>query len=301
MTDTQPWLTLLPPLLAILLAIFTRKVIPSLGIGVLAAAVLIADFSPSGTLGSLWEAFAAIFWAEGELNRTYVFILIFTLLLGVIGAFIMMSGGTKAFADWAFERISSRRGATYLPAGLGMAIFVDDYFNALTVGQVSRPVTDRFRISRAKLAYVVDSTSAPVAVVMPFSSWGAYIIGILAPIAAASTLTASDLEVFAGAALANYYAFAAVLTVWLMLVLRIDIGPMRTQERAAIEHGDLVGDAADVPGQLSEDLPVHRPGAKRALVVPFAALVVGVFIGIAWTGYLAAGSWTRSRCSPTPT
>ncbi len=292
MTDTYPWLTLVPPLLAILLAIVTRKVIPSLGVGVLAAALLIADFSPMGTLTSLWEAFAAIFWEDGELNRTYVFILAFTLLLGVIGAFIMMSGGTKAFADWAYERIHTRRGATYLPGALGMAIFVDDYFNALTVGQVSRPVTDRFRISRAKLAYVVDSTSAPVAVVMPFSSWGAYIIGVLAPIAAASALTASDLEVFVGAALANYYAFAAVLTVWLMLVLRIDVGPMRTQERAAIHEGDLTGDATDVPGQLSEDLPVHRPGAKRALIVPFAALVVGVLVGIVWTGYLAAGSWS---------
>ena len=139
MTDTYPWLTLVPPLLAILLAIVTRKVIPSLGVGVLAAALLIADFSPMGTLTSLWEAFAAIFWEDGELNRTYVFILAFTLLLGVIGAFIMMSGGTKAFADWAYERIHTRRGATYLPGALGMAIFVDDYFNALTVGQVSRP------------------------------------------------------------------------------------------------------------------------------------------------------------------
>ena len=93
-----------------------------------------------------------------------MFILAFTLLLGVIGAFIMMSGGTKAFADWAYERIHTRRGATYLPGALGMAIFVDDYFNALTVGQVSRPVTDRFRISRAKLAYVVDSTSTSMTV-----------------------------------------------------------------------------------------------------------------------------------------
>ncbi|GAB95776.1 Na+/H+ antiporter NhaC [Kineosphaera limosa] len=291
MIDSQPWLTLLPPLLAIVLAILTRRVLLSLGAGVVACALLIADFSPGASVAVAWQAFAGIFVEDGELNTGQVYIVLFMLLLGAISAFVLMSGGTRAFADWAYERIHTRRGATFLPAILGLAIFIDDYFNALTVGQVSRPVTDRFRVSRAKLAYIVDSTSAPVSVIVPFSSWGAYIIGVLAPIVAASTLTISGLEAFVGSALANYYAFAAIFTVGVILALRIDFGPMRDREQRALEHGEVVDDGSDIPGKLSEDLPVHHPGAKRALVVPFLALVVAVLVGIVWTGYQGAESW----------
>ena len=291
MIDDYPLLTLLPPVLAIGLAVTTRKVLLSLGLGVVSAALLVADLSPVDTLEQLWSAFAQIFWSDGELNTTYVYILIFTLALGVITAFVSMSGGTRAFADWAHDRIRTRRGAIALPAALGGAIFVDDYFNALTVGQVSRPITDRHRVSRAKLTYLVDSTSAPVAVLMPFSSWGAYILGIFTPIIAASTLTVSDLGAYVRAAAANYYAWAALLMVVLVVALNVDLGPMRREERRALEEGRTFEPGDDIPGQLSEDLPVHRPGAKRALVVPFALLVLGVLAGIVWSGVRASGSW----------
>lgn len=171
MVESYEILSLVPPLLAIGLVVATRKVLLSLGLGVLSAAFLVAGGSPWGTVELVASAFAEIFWVDGGLNTTYVYILAFTLTLGVITAFILMSGGTEAFADWAQERIRTRRGAVVLPALLGMAIFIDDYFNALTLGQVTRPVTDRYRVSRAKLTYLVDSTSAPVAVLVPFSSW----------------------------------------------------------------------------------------------------------------------------------
>lgn len=291
MLESYPILTLLPPVIAIVLVIITKKVLLSLGAGVLAAALLIADLNPLNTLQLVWESFAAIFWIDGGVNTWYVYILTFTMLLGVIAAFIMMAGGTTAFADWAVQRIRSRRGAQFLPAIMGVVIFIDDYFNALAVGQVAKPVTDRHRVSRAKLAYVIDSTSAPVVVLAPFSSWGAYIMGILAPVVAASTLSVSSVQAFLGAAAANYYAIAAVLTVWLVVVLRIDLPPMRTEEKRAIDDGRTYDEAGEIPGELSEDLPVHEPGAMRALIVPFVLLVVGVFAGIIWTGYAAAGTW----------
>jgi tetracycline resistance efflux pump len=289
--DSYPVLSLVPPLLAIGLVVATRKVVLSLGLGVLSAAFLVAGGSPWGTVELVAGAFGDIFWSDGALNTTYVYILVFTLALGVITAFIMMSGGTRAFADWAQERIGSRRGATFLPALLGAAIFIDDYFNALAVGQVSRPVTDRYRVSRAKLTYLVDSTSAPVAVLVPFSSWGAYILGIFGPIVAESSLEASDVGAFVRAAAANYYAFGALALVALVVTLGIDLGPMRREERRALLDGDTFDDSEEIPGQLAEDLPVHRPGAKRALIVPFLLLVLGVLAGIVWTGWRAAGSW----------
>jgi tetracycline resistance efflux pump len=292
MIETYPVLTLVPPVLAIVLVVATRKVLLSLGAGVLAAALLVADLAPLDTLRLVWEAFAGIFWTDGAVNTWYVYILAFVLILGVIAAFIMMSGGTSAFADWAVQRIRTRRGAQVLPAIMGIVIFIDDYFNALAVGQVAKPVTDRHRVARAKLAYIIDSTSAPVSVLAPFSSWGAYIMGILAPIIAASTLGISSVQAFLGAAANNFYAIAAALTVWLVVVLRLDVGPMRREELRAVEHGQTFGDDATVPGQLSEDLPVHEPGAKRALFVPFALLVLGVLGGIVWTGHAAAGTWS---------
>ncbi len=292
MLDSYPILTLLPPLLAIGLVVATRNVLLSLGLGVLTAALLIEQFSLTGTLGQVLGAFGDIFWVDGAVNTTKVYILIFTLMLGVITAFIMMSGGTKAFADWAQTKITTRRGATLLPPALGIAIFIDDYFNALAVGQVSRPVTDTHRVSRAKLAYLVDSTSAPVAVLVPFSSWGAFILGLIGTEVAASSLDLSNISAFLQAAGANYYAFAALLLVAIVATLRLDLGPMRAEERRAIEEGECFDDSQDIPGQLSQDLPVHRKGAKLALIVPFALLVLGVFAGIIWTGRSSAGSWS---------
>lgn len=292
MLESYPILTLLPPLLAIGLVVATRKVLLSLGLGVVTAALLVEGFSPWDTVTQVVGAFGDIFYVDGAVNTTKVYILVFTLTLGVITAFIWMSGGTRAFADWAQQKIKTRRGATMLPAGLGVAIFVDDYFNALAVGQVSRPVTDAHRVSRAKLAYLVDSTSAPVAVLAPFSSWGAFILGLIGAEVAASSLELSDINAFLRAAGANYYAFAALLLVAFVAVLHLDLGPMRGEEKRAILEGETFDDSEDVPGQLSEDLPVHRPGAKLALVVPFLMLVAGVLGGIVWTGRRAAGSWS---------
>lgn len=284
------FLSLIPPIIAIFLVISTKRVLTSLGIGVLSAAFLVSDYAPIETIKRTASAFGEIFWADGAVNTSYVFILIFVISLGVIAALILMSGGSAAFSDWAVQRIRTRRGAQMLAACLGVIIFIDDYFNALAVGQVSRPVTDRRRVARAKLAYVIDSTSAPVAVLAPFSSWGASIIGIMTPIVAASALEVSDVEAFLGAAASNYYAIAAVVTVFIVVWFQIDFGAMRSEEERAVNEGETYDSSQEIPGELAEDLPVHQPGAKRALVIPFLALVVGVVGGIVWTGWRNGGS-----------
>ncbi|MCE0486407.1 Na+/H+ antiporter NhaC family protein [Ornithinimicrobium sediminis] len=288
------WISIIPPVLAIVLVISTKKVLVSLGAGVLSAAFIVAGYNPLETLSLVWEAFSGIFWEEGAVNTYYVYILVFTLMLGMIAALILMAGGSAAFSEWAVQRITSRRGAQALAAILGVVIFIDDYFNALAVGQVARPVTDRHRVARAKLAYLIDSTSAPVAVLAPFSSWGASIIGIMAPIVAASTLAVSDVQAFVIAAGMNYYASGALILVAIVVVFQLDVGPMRKEEHRALVHGETYDDSLDIPGELAEDLPVHEPGAMRALIVPFLALVLGVLGGIVYTGYTGAEepSWS---------
>lgn len=292
MVDQFPILTILPPVIAIIAAIVSRRVVLSLGLGVVLAALLVENFNPLGTLSQIWSAFAAIFWVseDGAVNTDQVFNLIFLLLLGIITALVLMAGGTEAFSDWAVKHIKSRRGAKLLGAFLGIAIFIDDYFNALAVGQVARPVSDRFKVSRAKLAYIIDSTAAPVSVLAPFSSWGASIIGLMAPIVAAAAVAPNGVMGFLGAAAANYYAIGAVVAVFLVIIFSLEIGPMRREERRALAEGQTFAEDAEIPGELSEDLPVHRPGALRALIVPFVFLVLGVIGSMFFTGYMESGS-----------
>ncbi|AOZ72718.1 sodium:proton antiporter [Boudabousia tangfeifanii] len=292
MLEAYPYLTVVPPLVAIILAIVTRRVLLSLGIGIVAAAALVANLSPLGTLKEIWGAFFGIFYADGALNTDKIYILLFLIILGVITALILMSGGSAALSEWAAGKIKNRKGAQFLAAILGIAIFIDDYFNALAVGQVAKPITDKYHVSRAKLAYIIDSTSAPVAVLAPFSSWGASIIGLLAPIVVAAGLQQSEVTVFLGAAATNFYAITAVLMVLLMISFGIDFGPMRTEERRAIREGETYSPNDEIPGELGDDLPVHPEGKMRSLVVPFIALIVGVIGAMLVTGGIEGQSWT---------
>jgi len=291
MLDAYPILTLLPPLLAIILVIVTRKVLISLGAGILVAGLILAEFNPLAMVVWVWDAIVRLFWAEGELNWFTILIVAFLFQLGIITALVMMSEGAAAFTEWAAKRIKSRRGAQALTGLLGMIIFIDDYFNALAVGQVARPITDRYRVSRAKLAYLIDSSSAPVVVLMPLSSWGATIMGIMAPVLAASALMVSQLEAFVLAAAMNYYAIAALLLLWLTIFLGIDFGAMRREEHRAVA-GDGLYRADDVaPAQLNDTVPTPTHGVMRALLLPFIVLFVGVIIGMYVSGGIIGGSW----------
>ncbi|AYC29974.1 Na+/H+ antiporter NhaC family protein [Paenisporosarcina cavernae] len=276
--------SILPPIIAIALVLITRKVLLSLGVGIILGALLTHSFAPVDSFLTVWNSFKVTFWDDG-FNAYNVFIILFLLLLGVITAFVSLSGGSRAFAEWAVKRIQTRRGARLLTAVLGIVIFIDDYFNALAVGQIARPITDHHKISRAKLAYFIDSTSAPVCVVSPVSSWGAYLIGLIGTILATQTaITLSPLSAFVLMAPMNFYVIAALAIVFFVAVTDFDLLEMKKHEMRAVATGEVYDPEKDIPGQLKEEFPVHRHGKVRDLILPIVTLVVVTIGMMMWTG-----------------
>src|SRR5699024_6574478 len=286
-----PILTVLPPFVAIILVIVTKKVLISLGAGILTAGLLLADFNPVTMVVTVWEAILRLVWVDGEINWYTILIVAFLFQLGIITALVMMSGRASSFTEWAVKRIRKRRGAKVLTGLLGMLIFIDDYFNALAVGQVARPITDRYRISREKIAYLIVSSSAPVVVLMPLSSWGAYIMGIMAPLLASSALMLTKVEAFVLSSAMNYYAIAALVLLWLTILMGLDFGSMRKEEQRAVRGDRLQNPKDQTPDPFAGDMPKHEPGAMRALVLPFAILLVGVVAAMYVTGGILGGAW----------
>ena len=267
------------------MVVITRRVLLSLGIGIVAAAVLLANFNLVETVAIIWDAVKGIFITEGALNTSSVYIILFLLLLGIITAFISISGGSKAFGDWAMKRVKTRAGAQLVGAILGIIIFIDDYFNALAVGQVTRPITDRQRVSRAKLAYIIDSTSAPVCVVSPVSSWGATIIVLIGTILASHGVTEySAFSAFMQMVPMNFYVWATLGLVFIAVLKDLNLGLMKTHENRALNEGVVFDPGKPVPGELTEDLPTSRTGTIGDLIWPIIALFVGTVSAMLWTG-----------------
>lgn len=277
-------LSLVPPVLAIVLVIATRKVLPALGAGILAGLLLLHRFDPLAALSDLATVVAGLFVAEGGLNTDKVFNLVFLVFLGMTASLVTVCGGSRAFGEWAVRRVTTRRGASLLPTLLGLVIFIDDYFNALVVGNVSRPLTDRHRISRAKLAYLVDSTSAPVCVLMPVSSWGAYIVSVLAGIFAAHGMEIGSLEAFVRMVPMNYYAVTTLLALFAVALLRIDFGPMRRHEERALRGEGFTSPTGESTGEDAGESAGRAGGKIRDLAAPIAVLVVATVAGMVLTG-----------------
>ncbi|WP_153465287.1 Na+/H+ antiporter NhaC family protein [Sediminibacillus terrae] len=278
--------SLIPALLMLVLVLATRKVLLSLGAGVLIGAFMLHDFSISQTAGEIWLVFRNIFYADGALNTGNLYLLIFLLLLGIVTAFLTASGGSRAFGEWAIRKIKTRKGAQLMPAVLGVIIFIDDYFNSLAVGQIARPLTDRHQISRAKLAYFIDSTSAPITVISPISSWGAYIIGTLGSILAANEITDyGPLQAFVAMIPLNMYAFAALLLVFLTALLKVDIGLMKTHENRAMENGELTDpERGEIAGDLEQSFAANESGRIYHLIIPILLLIAGTVAFMIGTG-----------------
>ncbi len=190
------------------------------------------------------------------------------------------------------EASKTRVGAQVLAAILGVIIFIDDYFNALAVGQVARPITDRHKVSRAKLAYIIDSTSAPICVVSPVSSWGAFIIAIIASIIAEQGLSnVSAFSSFLSIIPMNLYVWASIGIVLVVAFRNVNLGQMKIHEERAIVSGELYDQEKEIPGELSNELPESKNGSVKDLIVPILALMVGTVGSIIWTGYQGAGEW----------
>jgi len=278
--------SLIPPLLMLILVVLTRRILISLGAGIIVGALFIHDFNILGSLKEIWTVFYEIFVLDGELNIGNILLLFFLILLGMMTAFLQASGGSRAFGEWMMRHVKTRVGAQLMTGVLGIIIFIDDYFNSLAVGQIARPLTDRQNVSRAKLAYLIDSTSAPVTVISPISSWGAYIIGILGGLFASYGITEiQPLEAFVQMIPYNFYAIAAVLLVFLVAWLNIDFGPMLRHENRAIEKGQVLDpNQTNIPGDLGDELNAHKGGKVYHLLLPILVLFVVTVLSMIITG-----------------
>lgn len=224
------WWSLVPPVVAILLAFITKEVYSSLFVGVLLGAMFTAGFQPWGTFETLFTTMT------GSMNLN---IIIFDVLLGMIIVLMQKSGGSRAYGNWAIGKIKSKRSALFATTGLGVLIFVDDYFNCLTVGSVMRPVTDKYKVSRAKLAYIIDATAAPICIIAPISSWAA---AVNSYVPENSSLT--GFQLFLSTIPFNLYALLTLLMVCLVIGLNLDFGLMKKHEKNA-QKGDLFTSGAE--------------------------------------------------------
>ncbi|WNS74848.1 Na+/H+ antiporter NhaC family protein [Bacillus sp. DTU_2020_1000418_1_SI_GHA_SEK_038] len=280
--------SLIPPLLAIVMVIMTRRVLLSLGVGIVSAAFILGEFRITNTLAIIYDSVKGIFVADGKLNTWNVYIIMFLLILGMITAFISITGGSRAFGEWAMKRVKTRAGAQIVGAVLGIIIFIDDYFNALAVGQISRPITDRQQVSRAKLAYLIDSTSAPVCVVSPVSSWGAYIITLIGTILTANHVTEySAFSAFLQMIPMNLYVWTTLAMVFIVALRNFEIGPMRIHEIRAVKEGLVYDPDKPLAGELKDDLPTSTKGTVGDLLWPIITLILGTVGMMFWTGYEA--------------
>ncbi|MBR5578018.1 MAG: Na+/H+ antiporter NhaC family protein [Lachnospiraceae bacterium] len=266
--------SLLPPILAIVLALITKEVYSSLCIGVGVGALLVAGFKP-------WETFVTFYdIMKGSMNLN---ILIFDILLGMIIVLMAKSGGSAAYGKWAGKKIKSKKSALLATMGLGVLIFVDDYFNCLTVGSVMRPVTDRYKVSRAKLAYIIDATAAPVCIIAPISSWAAAVNSYVP-----EDTGITGFQLFLRTIPYNLYALLTLFMVFYIIVRSIDFGQMRKHEINA-ENGDLFTSGAEEFDKVEQE-DSNRNGKVMDLVLPVAVLIGSAIGGMIYTGYMGGAT-----------
>ena len=268
------WWSLVPPLLAIVLALVTKEVYRSLFIGVAMGALLYTGFHP-------WNAFVAFF--DIMKNSMNLNILIFDVLLGMIIVLMSKSGGSAAYGKWAGTKIKSKKSAMLATTGLGVLIFVDDYFNCLTVGSVMRPVTDRFKVSRAKLAYIIDATAAPVCIIAPISSWAAAVNSYVPEDAGIS-----GFQLFLRTIPYNLYAILTLLMVFTVILSGLDFGLMKKHEKNAA-NGDLFTSGGEEFDQVKEE-EISSNGKVIDLVLPVLVLIVTAIGAMIYTGFLGGAT-----------
>jgi len=268
--------SLVPPLVAIALALITKEVYSSLFIGIVVGALFVTGFQPIATLDTIVNdgliASLADAWNVG--------ILLFLVFLGIMVALMSKAGGTAAFGRWAQTHIHSRVGAQLATMLLGVMIFVDDYFNCLTVGSVMRPVTDANKVSRAKLAYIIDSTAAPICMIAPISSWAAAVTGTVEGM--------NGLTLFCKAIPYNFYSLLTIVMLLGLTFMKLDYGPMRRHELNAM-NGDLFSDP-DHPQTEDATAAMAQKGKTIDLVLPVAVLIVLCIIGLIYTGGFFSGT-----------
>lgn len=266
--------SILPPIVAIALALITKEVYSSLFLGVATGAVLYAGADFAGIMNHL-----LIDGIIGSLSDSYnMGILVFLVVLGMLVAMMNKSGGSKAFGRWAASKVRSRKAAQFSTIGLGCLIFVDDYFNCLTVGSVMKPLTDRFNISRAKLAYLIDSTAAPICIIAPISSWAAAVSGFVEG--------QNGFTVFIQAIPYNFYALLTIAMMISLVSMDLNYGKMAKYEMNAIENGDLFT-TGEVVNALEDE--GKENGIVADLVFPVIVLIISCLVGMLYSGGFFSG------------
>ena len=266
--------SLLPPVVAIALALITKEVYSSLFVGILMGGLLYSNFGFEGTILHVFSDGIA------DAIAGNVGILVFLVILGIMVCLMNKAGGSAAFGRWAQKNIKSRVGAQLSTILLGCLIFIDDYFNCLTVGSVMRPLTDKHKVSRVKLAYLIDATAAPVCIIAPISSWAAAVAGFAED--------GQGLNLFIRAIPYNFYALLTIVMMVGLVVLNADFGSMAKYEKNAVEKGDLF--SGPNPYAMLEEETDESKGIVLDLMLPILALVVCCVIGMIYTGGFFSGA-----------
>ena len=268
--------SLVPPVVAIVLALITKEVYSSLFVGILIGGAFWSGFKPEATILHVFQD-----GVVGVLTDSYnMGILVFLVILGVMVCMMNKAGGSAAFGRWAKEHIKTRAGAQLATIALGVLIFIDDYFNCLTVGSVMRPVTDSHNVSRAKLAYLIDATAAPICIIAPISSWAAAVTGFVKG--------EDGFSIFIRAIPYNYYAILTIIMMVTLVLAKEDYGPMKAHEKNAIE-GDLFT-TGDRPFENATENAIYNKGKVIDLVFPILSLIVCCVIGLIYSGGFFSGT-----------
>lgn len=270
--------SLFPPVIAIGLALITKEVYSSLFVGILSGGIIYAAASGTGFEGT-FKAVVQDGLITNLSNAYNVGILVFLVVLGIIVVLMNKAGGSRAYGEWAAAHIKSRRGVALSTFFLGVLIFVDDYFNCLTVGSVMRPITDKHNISRSKLAYLIESTAAPICIIAPISSWAAAVSGTVEGV--------NGISLFINTIPYNLYAFLTILMVIFISVSDTDYGPMKIHEDNA-KNGDIFTTKNNTYEQDAQ--PVTERGKVIDLILPVAVLIVFCVVGMIYTGGFFSGT-----------
>lgn len=272
---------LVPPLVAIILALITKEVYSSLFVGIVTGALFYANFNP----GMAYQTMVKDGFISSVASEWNAGILIFLVVLGAIVVLMNRAGGSQAYGEWAARKIKTRKGSILATSALGALIFVDDYFNCLTVGSVMRPVTDKNKVSRAKLSYIIDATAAPICMIAPISSWAAAITGVIED--EGLEMGMSGFEMFLRAIPYNLYSLLTIAMVIVITLVGLDFGSMKKHEDNA-KKGDLYT-TPDRPYANAAET-VTKPNSKiMDLILPIIVLIVFCIFGMVWTGGIFEG------------
>ena len=268
---------MLPPIVAIALALITKEVYSSLIIGIIVGGLIYSGGNFETTINHvITDGFVA-----NVADSYNMGIIIFLILLGALVSMMNKAGGSAAFGRWATTHIKSRVGAQLATIALGVLIFIDDYFNCLTVGSVMRPVADSHKVSRAKLSYLIDATAAPICIIAPISSWAAAVAGF-----ARSAGAENGIKLFIQAIPYNFYALLTIIMMIFLAVMKLDYGPMKKHEQNAQEKGDLFTSGTQ---QAVEEMAANPKGKVIDLLFPVFVLIVSCVIGMIYSGGFFSG------------